>query len=263
MKPKVLITHELPGDSIQKLKEIADVEILEDSNVNKAVLMEKIVDKEAIISFLGDEIDQDIIKQGNKLRIIANYAVGFNNIDVESAKKCGIIVTNTPDVLTDSTADLTWGLIMAIARRIPEGDAFVKNNLFKGWEPQLLIGQAVSGKTLGIIGMGRIGQAVARRANGFQMKVLYTKRTRLTEAEERSLNAEYCSLEELLQQSDFVSLHTPLSDATKHLIRKEQLDFMKPTAYLINTSRGALIHEKDLVEKLKAKEILWSCFRCI
>jgi len=176
--------------------------------------------------------------------------VGYNNIDVEAATRLGVMVTNTPGVLTDTTADLTWALLMACARRIPEADAYTKAGRFKGWSPTLLLGGDVWGKTLGIVGAGRIGTEVALRGKGFRMKVLYTS-PRRNERLEREMEARRVSLEELLRTSDFVSLHVPLNDDTRYMIRDEQLRMMKPDAYLVNTSRGPVVEERALVKALQ------------
>lgn len=253
MRPKVLITRQLPGNALERLNLIADVDLnTELRELSKAELKERIRDKDAVISLLVNPIDQEIIEAAPQLKVIANYAVGYNNIDVQEATQRGILVTNTPDVLTDATADMTWALLLGIARRIPEGDMFMREGRFTGWYPTLLLGGNISEKTLGIIGMGRIGQAVAARAVGFSMKVLYNNRNRLDSELEQKLNATYVSLEELLEQSDFVSIHSPYSNETHHLIGESQLKRMKKTAYLINTSRGPLVDEKALVAALQA-----------
>lgn len=207
---------------------------------------------EAAICTLTERIDEDVLGGAPDLRVIANYAVGYDNISLDAARARGIVVTNTPDVLTDATADLTWALILSTARRILEGHALAQGGAWRGWEPTQLLGAEVSGQTLGIIGMGRIGRAVARRAIGFNMAVLYSSPNKVdpTGPEERGwLQAQ---LEQLLSGSDFISLHTPLRPATVHLIGADQLRLMRPTAFLINTSRGPVIDEAALVEALQA-----------
>lgn len=256
MKPKVLVTRDLPGNGIDRLKEIADVEVHTGENeLTKQELIEAVKDKDAIVSLLVNEIDQEVLDSAKNVKVIANYAVGFNNIDVNEAHKRGITVTNTPDVLTESTADLTWALLLAVARRIPESDKFTREGKFVGWAPELLLGRSVYGKTLGIIGMGRIGEAVVRRAKGFGMNVLYYNRRQLSSEKEKELGATYASLDEVLSQSDYISLHTPLTPETHYLIGEKELATMKESAYLINTSRGPLVNEKALVKALENKEI--------
>lgn len=256
MKPKVFVTHGLPGNALERLKNEAEVEVYEENEtITKEMLIEKLQGITGVISLLVNEIDEEVMSQAPQLKIISNYAVGYNNINVEAATERNILVTNTPDVLTEATADLTWALLLAIARRIPESDQYTRQGHFKGWEPELLLGRSVNDKVLGIIGMGRIGEAVARRAKGFNMKILYHKRKRLPEEKERELNAEYVSLKELLKKSDFVSLHVPLTRESHHLISAEQFKLMKPESFLINTSRGPLVDESALVDALRTKEI--------
>jgi len=189
------------------------------------------------------------------LRLIANYGAGFNNIDVEHAAKKGVWVTNTPGVLHETTADLTWAMILGSARRIVTAERFTRENRFKGWQAKMYLGGDVYGKTLGIIGCGEIGSAVARRASGFNMRVLYCNRNRLPAEKEQALNAEYTPLEELLRQSDFVTVHAPLSEQTRYMIGKEQFLMMKPTAYFIHTARGKVVDDKALFEALKEEKI--------
>jgi glyoxylate reductase len=208
---------------------------------------------DAVICTLTDRIDASLLAHATNLKIIANYAVGYNNIDLPAATRRGIMITNTPDVLTDATADLTWTLLLALARRIVEGDTWVRTGHWPGWTPTQLLGADVSGKTLGIVGMGRIGQAVAKRASGFQMPVIYAGRHRLPTPED--LTWERQPLDAVLATSDFVSLHVPLTDSTRHLIGRRELTLMKPTAYLINTSRGPVIDETALVSALEASTI--------
>ncbi len=247
---KIFITRKLPEEGL-KLLEKHEIEIYEgDAPPTKEEIIEGLKGKDALICLLTDKIDADVMDSSPNLKIIANYAVGFDNIDLKEATKRGIIVTNTPGVLTETVADLTWALIMAIARRIVEGDKFMRQGKFKGWAPLLLLGSDLYGKTLGIIGAGRIGTAVAKRASGFNMKILYYSRKR-NEKMEKEYNAKFVDLETLLKESDFVSLHVPLTRETYHLIGKEELKLMKPTAYLINTARGKCIDEEALVEALK------------
>ena len=204
----------------------------------------------AVICTLTERIDQEALDAAPSLRVIANYAVGYNNIAVEAARARSIVVTNTPDVLTETTADLTWALLLAAARHVPEGDALVRAGAWAGWEATQLLGSDVHGKTLGLIGMGRIGKAVARRAAGFQMSVLYWSRSPLAHSS-RDPQWQEASFEELLSQSDFVSVHVPLTDETEHLLGVSALRLMRPTAYLINTSRGPVVDEHALVTAIQ------------
>ena len=208
---------------------------------------------QAVICTLTDRIDASVLSHATKLKIIANYAVGYNNIDLPAAAQRGIIVTNTPDVLTDATADLTWALLLALPRRVVEGDAWARTGRWPGWTPTQMLGADVSGKTLGIIGMGRIGQAVAQRAVGFRMPVIYAGRHSISSPPGVSWTRR--PLDDVLAESDFVSLHVPLTEATRHLIDRRRLALMKPTAFLINTSRGPVIDEAALISALETKTI--------
>lgn len=209
---------------------------------------------DAVICTLTDRIDADLLSDAPRLKIVANYAVGYNNIDVAAARARGIVVTNTPDVLTDATADLTWALLLTVARRVVEGDGWLRTGGWRGWAPTQLLGTDVTEKTLGIIGMGRIGQAVARRAQGFRMPVLYASR-RPSPSPPGGAGWTQRSLHDVLKNSDFVSLHVPLTEATRHLIGSPELAMMKSTAILINTSRGPVIDEAALVSALQAGRI--------
>lgn len=208
-----------------------------------------IAEAEGVLCTLTDPIDAAMLGTARRLKIIANCAVGYNNIATDAAKKGGIVVTNTPDILTDTTADLTWALLLAAARRIPEGHQLAQSGQWTGWGPTQLLGVDVAGKTLGIIGMGRIGQAVARRAGGFQMPILYYNRTARTDA---PAGWRAASLEDVLAGSDFVTIHVPLTAETRHVIGARELQRMKPTAYLINTARGPVVDERALVEALRS-----------
>ena len=208
---------------------------------------------DAVICTLADRIDASLLSHTTNLKIIANYAVGYNNIDLSAAAECGIIVTNTPDVLTDATADLTWALLLAVARRVGEGDAWIRTGNWTGWTPTQMLGADITGKTLGIIGMGRIGQAVAQRAAGFRMRILYAGRHAVSSPP--GLSWTWQSLDTVLTHSDFLSLHVPLTDTTHHLIGQRELARMKPTAFLINTSRGPVIDEAALLSSLEARTI--------
>ncbi len=209
---------------------------------------------DAAICTLTDRVDASMLTAASRLTILANYAVGYNNIDLAAASARGIVVTNTPDVLTDSTADLTWALLLAVARRVAEGDAYVRSGDWSGWAPTQMLGTDVSGKTLGIIGLGRIGQAVAQRAAGFNMRVCYTSRTTRVPGW-LSSHWEPRALPDVLKDADFVSLHVPLTADTHHLIGAPQLALMKPTAFLINTSRGPVVEESALVDALLRRRL--------
>lgn len=252
----VFVTRKLPGNALDKLRAQYNVTVNpEDRNITKEELLKAVAGQDALISMLSDPVDRDVIAAGDRLKVIANYAVGFNNIDVEAASERKIPVCNTPDVLTNASADFAWTLLMAAARRLIEGDAMTRAGKFSGWAPELLLGVEVYGKTLGIIGAGRIGQAVAKRALGFEMRTLYHNRSRLPHNVEQELKMEYIDLETLLKESDFVSIHCPLTPETRYLIDRPELELMKPTAVLINTARGPVVNETALVQALKDKVI--------
>jgi len=257
MKPTVTVTHNFPEVALEKLRSRAEV-LYNDSgsSLSPANLIDRAGKSQAIVSYLTDKIDAAVIDAGGEhLKIIANYGAGFNNIDFAHAQKKNIWVSNTPGVLHETTADLTWAMLLGIARRIVESDRFTREGKFHGWQGDMFLGGDVYGKTLGVIGCGEIGAAVARRAFGFDMRVLYHQRTRLSEAEEKRLNARFVSLDELLKESDFVTLHVPLTDATKHMIGRDQLAMMKPTAYLIHAARGKVVDDQALVSALRNKII--------
>jgi glyoxylate reductase len=257
MKPIVTVTHNFPEVALEKLRSRAEV-LYNDSgkSLSPADLIDRAGESQAFISYLTDKIDAAVLDAGGEhLKIIANYGAGFNNIDFGHAQKKNIWVSNTPGVLHETTADLTWAMMLGIARRIVESDRFTREGKFHGWQGDMFLGGDVYGKTLGVIGCGEIGAAVARRAIGFDMRVLYHQRTRLPEAEEKRLNARFVSLDELLTQSDFVTLHVPLTDGTKHMIGRDQLAMMKPTAYLIHAARGKVVDDQSLVDALKNNTI--------
>lgn len=252
---KVYVTRMIPQPGLDMLGSKCDIEVNpQDRPLSHEELLEKVKGRDAIISLLTDRIDKEIIDAGANgdppLRIIANYAVGYENIDVAHATERSIFVSNTPEVLTQTTADLAWGLMLAIARRIPEAERFTRAGKFKGWSPTLFLGGDVHGKTLGIVGAGRIGAAVAMRSKGFNMKVLYTD-VRPNYELERELSARRVDMDTLLRESDFVSIHVPLMPETRHLIGRRSLAMMKRSAYLINTSRGAVIDERALADALR------------
>jgi glyoxylate reductase len=209
---------------------------------------------DAVVCTLMDHIDAPLLAEATHLKIVANYAVGYDNIDLPAARDRNIVVTNTPDVLTDATADLTWALLLAVARRVVEGDAWLRTGTWGGWRPTQMLGIDVTGKTLGIVGMGRIGQAVARRAQGFRMPVVYASRQSCL-SPPAGVSWVHLLLPDVLRQADFLSLHVPLSGATRHLIGPHELALMKATSVLINTSRGAVVDEDALVSALRAGKI--------
>jgi glyoxylate reductase len=256
MEPRAFISQPIPVAGLELLRrEGIRFEINEDNRVlPKSELISRLEEKEGLLCLLTDRIDAGVIEAATRLRGIATCAVGYDNIDLEAAARRGIPVSNTPGVLTETTADLTWALILAVARRIPEADRFTRAGLFKGWEIMLMLGADVHGKTLGIVGAGRIGTAVAERARGFRMRILYCSPERNDEIE-RELAAARVDLNHLLRESDFVSLHVPLTPETRHLIGERELALMKPGAFLINTSRGAAIDEAALVRALREKRI--------
>ncbi|MEM2897270.1 MAG: glyoxylate reductase [Candidatus Bathyarchaeia archaeon] len=257
MKPKVFVTRKIPSPGIELLKESCEVDVFPHERPPfKNEILEKIKDKDAILCLLTDRIDKEVLDSSQNLKIVSSFSVGVDHIDVEEATRRGIYVTYTPGVLTEATADFTWALLLAITRRLIEADKFVRSKSWKiQWSPTMLLGSDVYGKTIGIIGFGRIGLAVAKRAKGFSMKILYFDINRATPDLEKELNAEFCSLERLLKESDFITLHVSLNESTYHMIGENELKLMKPTAFLINTSRGAVIDERALKKALKEKWI--------
>ena len=256
MKPRVFVTRQIPEEGLRIIREYYEVEVWDRyTPPPREVLLEKAREVDALVTLLTDRIDRELLDNAPRLGIVAQYAVGYDNIDVEYATQKGVYITNTPGVLTDATADLAWALLLAAARRIVEADRFVRSGEYwrtgTGWHPLMMLGYHVTGKTLGIIGMGRIGQAVARRAKGFNMRILYYQRHRLQEELERELGAQYVDLETLLRESDFVTIHVPLTKETYRMIGERELKLMKRTAILVNTARGAVIDEQALVKALK------------
>jgi len=252
-KPKVYVTRELPERGMKIIKERFDAEVWpEYGPPPKTEIIRKARDVDALVTLLSDKIDAEVFDAAPKLKIVAQMAVGFDNIDVAEATRRGIYVTNTPGVLTETTADFAWALLMAIARRVVEADRYVRSGQWKvSWHPSMLLGRDVYGATLGIVGAGRIGTAVARRAKGFNMKILYYDVVPMPPEIEKELDAKRVDLDTLLKESDFVSIHVPLIKETYHLINEEKLKLMKKTAYLINNSRGPVVDEKALYKALK------------
>jgi glyoxylate reductase len=255
-RQKVFISQPIPEPAVEALW--AHFEVTRNTEVRvlrRKELKRAVKDIDALLCLLTERVDDDLFANAPNLRIVANMAVGFDNIDIQAATRRGIMVTNTPGVLTETTADLAWALILGVARRLVEGDRYMREGKFTGWGPMLLLGNDVYGKTLGIIGFGRIGQAVAQRAQGFKMKVIYYDETEVPPSLQRKLKVRPVQLESLLKESDFVSVHVPLTETTRHFIGMRELEVMKSTAYLVNTSRGPVINEKDLVNALKKRII--------
>lgn len=252
MRPKILVTREVFDETLEYLREHCDVDAnQEDMALAPDALMKRLADKEGVILCLTDRIDAALLERCPKLKVVANIAVGYNNIDVPACSARGIMATNTPGVLDDSTADLAWTLMLGAARRITEVERYVRNGEWKGWRLKQWLGIDVHHATLGIIGMGRIGQAIARRAAGFDMRVLYHNRRRVDEEIERKLNTRWVSLDELLGKSDFVVLQVPYSPETHHLIGAAQLSKMKRNAILINSTRGGVVDDQALISALR------------
>jgi glyoxylate reductase len=258
MKPNVLVTRKIFKEALDYLEGRVHYEIgTREGELTKQELLEKVENKQGILCLLVDTIDRDIIDGAPELKIIANCAVGYDNIDIDHARDKGILVTNTPGVLTDTTADLTWALILSVSRRIPKADVFTREKRYKGWELDLFLGREVTGKCLGIVGMGRIGKAVASRAGAFKMEIVYNDPHRLSQEVEERFRASCLPLEDLLRKADIVTLHTSLTPETTHLISAERLRLMKREAILVNVSRGPVVDEKALAEALE-KNIIWA-----
>ena len=252
----VTVTNMFPKTALEKLERHCDLRINQTETPPTTKDLKKYaLESSVIVTYLSDKIDRDIIDCATNLKLIANYGAGFNNIDVTYAANHGIWVTNTPGVLHETTADLTWAMILGAARNIVPAERFTRDNHFKGWSAKMYLGGDVYDKTLGVIGCGEIGSAVARRASGFNMKVLYCNRNRMAVEKEDILKAQFATLDDLLRQSDFVTVHAPLTEETKYMIGKEQLLMMKTTAYLIHTARGKVVDDAALVEVLKDRKI--------
>lgn len=252
---KVFVTRSIPESGLQLLTKHHTVSIYpSDHPPSKQEIIEGLQGHQGLLCLLTDPIDQEVITSEPQLQMIANYAVGIDNIDVETATKKGIPVSNTPGVLTDATAELAWALVFSVGRRIVEADQFTRKNNFNGWAPKLMLGIEFEGKTLGIIGAGRIGTAMALKSKGFNMNVVYTSRSHNTIIE-KTLDAQKLKLNELIQQADIISIHVPLTDKTHHLIGKEELAMMKSSTILVNTSRGPVIDEHELIQALQKKQI--------
>jgi glyoxylate reductase len=255
-KPKVFATHQLFDDARQILEAACDVEYwTNEERPPREEVLRRVKDKEGLVCLLTEKVNDELLRIAPKLRIASNVAVGYDNIDVDTCTKRGVVATNTPGVLDETTADFAWTLMMAVARRLAEGEQLARSGNWKGWNLDQLVGADVWGKTLGLVGFGRIGRAVARRALGFNMKVIYTDAVKAPDEVEKSLNAEFREMNALLAESDFISLHVPLIPETRGLFDSPKFYRMKPTAFLINTSRGPVVEEAALVAALDAKKI--------
>src|ERR1700730_4733284 len=255
-KPRVLATRTLFPAAREILNASCEVEYwTQPERIYKEELFRRIADKEGLVCLLTERVGEELLREAPKLRIAANVAVGFDNIDVPACTKRGVVATNTPGVLDETTADFAWTLLMAVARRLGEGEQLARSGNWKGWDLDQLVGTDVWGKTLGLVGFGRVGRAVARRAAGFQMKVIYTDAIRAPLDVEKELKAEYCDFNAVLAGADFVSVHVPLLQDTRGLFESAKFSRMKPTAFLINTSRGPVVDEAALVHALESGKI--------
>ena len=257
MAPRIIVTRPLPAPGISLLIEAGfDVWVNPDDRpIDRATLLSMVGDADALLCMLTDRVDAELLDAAPELKVVVNYAVGFDNIAVAEARGRGIEVATTPGVLTDATADLAWALLMAASRRIGEGERMVRSGGWTGWSPTQLLGRPLRGQVLGIVGMGAIGQAMARRASGFEMEIVYHNRNRVAVDIESALGARHVSIDELLSISDFISLHAPLNDESRHLIGAEAFERMKSTAVLVNTGRGPVIDEAALVVALRDRQI--------
>ena len=254
-KYRVFVSRQIPEVGLDILRSKCEVEIYPgEQAISRELLLEKVKEVDGLLVLLSDKIDRKLLAQAPKLQVLSNYAAGYDNIDIDYATKIGVAVTNTPEVLTDATADLSWALLLATARRLVEGDHIMRGKKFTGWSALFLLGQDIKGKTLGILGAGRIGTAVVERSQGWRMPVLYFDRQQ-NQYLERTYSAHRVSLIEILQQADFISIHLPLNEETYHLIDEKMLRQMKKSAILVNTSRGAILNEKALVKALENKWI--------
>jgi glyoxylate reductase len=255
-KPKVLATRPLFPDARAILEKSFDVDYwMPGERIPRAELLKRVADKDALVCLLTEKVDEELLDAAPRLRVASTVSVGYDNIDVPACTRHKVVATNTPGVLDETTADFAWTLLMAIARRLVEGDAWVRSGTWPGWDLDQLLGGDVHGKTLGVVGFGRIGRRVARRSQGFEMSVVYADQVRSPVEVERELNAKHVDMDQLLRESDFISLHVPLLPETRHLISEAAFKKMKPTAYLINTSRGPVVDEAALAVALEARRI--------
>lgn len=266
-KPKIFVTRDLPGDALKRLSKVANVSVWpEDRRIPRRELLKRAKGLDGLLPLLTEHIDGEVMDRSPNLRIIANYAVGFDNVDLDAATQRGIYVSNAPGkLISNSVAEHTLALILAMAKRVPEADRFTRAGKYEAWSPILFLGTDLRGKTLGIVGSGRIGTRLAEMlANGFGVKVLYSDPKR-NPALEKKLGAKYARFETLLKQADIVSLHVPLLPSTRRMISTKQLKLMKKTAFLVNTSRGPVVHEKALVKALERGDIAYAAldvFEC-
>lgn len=254
--PKAYLTRTMLPAVLERLRSLCDVRINpKDRPATREELIEGLRDAVILVPIGPDDIDAQVLESAPKLKLIANFGVGYNNIEVETATRLGIALTNTPGVLADATADIAWALLMNAVRRIGEGERMIRAGAWKCWGPLQLLGGDMAGSTLGIIGMGNIGKAMVPRAKGFSMRVIYWNRTRLSPEQEKDLGIEYHERDDLIREADFLSLHVALTEETTHLISNRELDLMKPSAYLINTTRGPVVDEKALVGALREGKV--------
>jgi len=255
-KPAILSTRPLFPAARTILDQHFDVDYGKPSErISREELLKRVADKEGLVCLLTEKVDDQLLSAAPKLRIASTVSVGYDNIDVAACTKHKVVATNTPGVLDDTTADFAWTLLMAIARRLLEGDAWMRSGTWPGWDLDQLVGGDIWGKTLGVLGFGRIGRGVARRARGFEMRVLYSDAVRASAEVETELNAEFVDRDRLFRESDFISVHVPLLPDTRHLISKDNLEKMKRTAFLVNTSRGPVVDEAALAAALENKKI--------
>lgn len=255
-KQKILVTRRVPRECLDLLRPYFSIEHYDKGTaMPRPLLLKKIADKHGLLCVLTDRVNEELLACAPRLKAVSTFSVGYDHVDVRACAARGIPVTNTPGVLTDSTADFTWALLMAAARRVVEGDAYMRGGKYEGWDPLMLLGTDVHGKTLGIVGFGRIGQAVAQRARGFAMRILYFDTRRAAPEVEAAAGARYAPLSELLKEADFVTIHTVLDEGTRHLIDGRAFGRMKRSAYLINAARGPIVDEQALVKALKANKI--------
>jgi glyoxylate reductase len=257
-EPAVLVTRELVPEAMRALDGRCKLDLYTGppEAIPRDELLRRAAGKDGLLTILTERVDDELLDAtGPQLKIVANHAVGYDNVDLDACTRRGVLVTNTPEVLTEATADLALALILASVRRVAEGDRFLRSRTPWVWGPQMMLGHDLYGKTLGIVGCGRIGRAVARRALGFGMRVIYTDAVRLPEAVEREAHAEWREWEQLLIESDVVSIHAPLTSETRHLVNADALRLMKPTAILVNTARGPIVDESALADALRAGEI--------
>jgi len=256
-KPKVFVARKMAQEALDTIADAAEMELWEDElPPPRDVLLKKVQDIDGLLSLLTDKVDAELMDAAPRLKVVSNMAVGFDNIDVPEATKHGIVVGNTPGVLTETTADFAWALIMATGRRVAEGDRWTRSGKWKTWGPMILLGYDIHHATLGIVGFGRIGIEIAKRARGFNMKILYYDVVRRKPEEEKELGLEYVpNLHDLLSKADFVTIHVPLMAETRHLISTAEFAAMKPTAIFVNTSRGPVVDQKALYQALKSGQI--------